>query len=199
MPEDRKVERIGLEYRLEKARKRLEGVPVPPRPKIVHIRLQGKAVNNQTGIEARFAGRAAKAFSDSITTAAAGVTGKLQNTGPIRQADLPQLLISGMTSPASGFVIELPPSGESQNPEGPADRAMEMVQDILEAALTGDDTALREAAEQLHPRALRKLTEFMQLLMKNGAQTTIGFNRRDTAFRTPADIETAAKRLAALN
>ena len=29
MPQDREIERIGLERRLEKARQRLEGVPIP--------------------------------------------------------------------------------------------------------------------------------------------------------------------------
>ena len=49
MPDDLKVERIGLEYRLKKARQRLEGVPIPPRPKSVHANFQGEPVVDMVG------------------------------------------------------------------------------------------------------------------------------------------------------
>ena len=69
MPDNREVERIGLEYRLKKARQKLEGVPVPPRPKLegvpvpprpktVNVAFQGDPVVDGVGINAEFSGRA---------------------------------------------------------------------------------------------------------------------------------------------
>ena len=57
MPESREIERIGLEYRLEKAKQRLEGVPIPPRPILTDVKFQGKPVVDDVGMEASFTGR----------------------------------------------------------------------------------------------------------------------------------------------
>ena len=50
MPEDHEVERIGLEYRLEKAKQRIKGVPIPPRPKGVHVAFRGEPVVDGVGM-----------------------------------------------------------------------------------------------------------------------------------------------------
>ena len=50
MPEEREVERIGLESRLKKARKRLEGVTPPRKPIEFTIKLHGLAQRDRSGL-----------------------------------------------------------------------------------------------------------------------------------------------------
>ena len=51
----------------------------------------------------------------------------------------------------------------------------------------------------MHPRAVRKVTEFLEILKPNGAQATIEFNGREAALRDPGEVERAANRLAGRN
>ena len=83
MPKDHEVERIGLEYRLEKARKRLEGVPIPTKPKSIHVNFQGEPVVDGESIDANFAGKATTAFAESTAITTAGAAGQLHDTGAI--------------------------------------------------------------------------------------------------------------------
>ena len=96
MPERRRVKRMGLDYMLEKEKQKLEGVPIPPRPKSVHVGLQGQPVADGAGIDANFAGKTTRTFAESTAIAIAGSTGELQDTGayptdPFDNSSLPEL------------------------------------------------------------------------------------------------------------
>ena len=110
MPEDHEVERIGLEYRLEKTRQRIEGLPIPPKPKIVNVAFRGSPVVDGVGINAEFSGRTTKTFADSTAITVAGSTGQLKDTGAIPNRSLGQQLISGVTTGSFGFQFQLPNS-----------------------------------------------------------------------------------------
>ena len=122
-------------------------------------------------------------------------------TAPHR--DLGQQLISGVTHGSFGFEIELPPStatdGQTGQTFNPAERAVEMVQNLLEASLSGTDEELAELIGQMHPRAVRKVAEFLEILRANRAQAAIGFNGREAALRNPGEVERATSRLAVQN
>ena len=81
MPESRIVERMGLEHMLAKEKQRLEGVPIPSRPKTVLITFEGDPAADGSGIDANFAGKTTRAFAESTAIAIAGSTGELQDTG----------------------------------------------------------------------------------------------------------------------
>ena len=202
MPENREVERTGLEYRLDKAMKKLEGVPIPPRPNPVHLAFQGEPVADGVGIDAGFAGKATAGFAESTAITTAGVTGQLHDTGAIPHRGLGQQLISGVRG-SFGFEIELPPSTATDEQTGqtfnPAERAVEMVQNLLESSLAGTDEDLAELIGQMHPRAVRKVAEFLEILRANRAQAAIGFNSREAALRNPGEVERATSRLAVPN
>ena len=118
MPKDHEIERIGLEYRLEKARQRLEGVPIPPRPKSIHVNFQGEPVVNGESIDANFAGKATTAFAESTAITTAGAAGQLHDTGAIPHRGLGRQLVSGVTGGSFGFEIELPPLRRMREPMG---------------------------------------------------------------------------------
>ena len=190
MPDDLKVERIGLEYRLKKARQRLEGVPIPPRPKSVHANFQGEPVVDMVGMDANFAGKATTAFAESTAITTAGAAGQLHDTDAIPHRGLGRQLISGVTRGSFGFEIELPPPTEGERGRGqtdnPAEKAVEMIQDLLETSLAGTDEELATLTDQMHPRAVRKVAEFLKILKNNRAQVTIGLNGCEVALETPA-------------
>ena len=200
MPKDREIERMGLEYRLEKARQRLEGVPIPPRPKSIHVNFQGEPVVNGESIDANFAGKATTAFAESTAITTAGAAGQLHDTGAIPHRGLGRQLVSGVTGGSFGFEIELPPPAEDERARGqtdnPAEKAVEMIQDLLETSLTGTDEELATLTDQMHPRAVRKVVEFLQILKNNGAQVTIEMGGREVGLRNPDEVEQATRRLA---
>ena len=74
-----------------------------------------------------------------------------------------------------------------------------MIQDLLKTSLEGGDDDLAVLTDKMHPRAVRKVAEFLEILRTNGAQVTIGFNGREVALRDPGEVERAVNRLAARN
>ena len=200
MPQDRVVERIGLEYRLEKARQRIQGMPIPPRPRSVHLTFQGSPVADGLSIDTSFAGRATTTFAEYTALGVAAATGELHDTGDIPRRALGQQRVSGVTRGSFGFEIELlPPTGveEPQGPtDSPAERAVTALQDLLEVSLEGTDEELAGLKDQMHPRAVRKVADLIELLRTNQAQVTIGFRDREVALSNPGEVEDVAKRLA---
>ena len=203
MPETRVVERIGLERRLQKAKRRLEGVPMPPPPVKTHVTFRGKPIVEGTGIDTNFSGRATTAFSESVAITIAGATGELHDTGGIPHRGLGQQLISGVTTGSFGFEIELPRSTGPERQRGntgyDAERAVEMIQNLLETSLKGDDDDLAELTGAMHPRAVRKVAEFLEILKNNEAQVAIRFRNREVALSNPEEVETSTRRLARRN
>ena len=70
-----------------------------------------------------------------------------------------------------------------------------MIQDLLETSLTGTDEELATLTDQMHPRAVRKVTEFLKILKNNGAQVTIEMGGREVGLRNPDEVEQATRRL----
>ena len=203
MPESRIVERMGLEHMLAKEKQRLEGVLIPPRPKTVLITFEGDPAADGSGIDANFAGKTTRAFAESTAIAIAGSTGELQDTGGIPHRALGQQLITGVTTGSFGFEIELMPDtvpeGRLRPPVSIAERAVAMIQDLLQGTLDRADDELSELAGRLHPRAVRKLAEFVEIVKNNGAQVAIGLNNREVALRNLEEADQAMKRLVTRN
>lgn len=203
MPEDREVERIGLEHRLEKAKLRLEGVPVPKPPRPIRLSFGGQPVIDGLGIDTNFGGKAATIFADLLALTVAGSTGQLEDTGAIPRRELSHQLISGVTRGSFGFEIELPTSTVAEDPSGEpsnvAEEAVEMIQNLLTVALLGEDEDLAELTGEMHPRSVRKVAEFIDLMRNNGAGVEIGFQGKEVALRNSAEVEKAGRRLAERN
>ena len=58
--------RIGFQGRLDLVRQKIEGVPVPPRPKKLAATFGGEPIIDNYGIDANFAAEAVTFFSDTI-------------------------------------------------------------------------------------------------------------------------------------
>ena len=203
LPDYRDVERMGMEVRLRRARAKLEGVPVPPRPNTIHVSFQGEPVVDGAGIDTNFAGKTTTALSESTAITIASSTGELKDTGAIPHRGLNQPILSGITRGSFGFQIKLPTATIIDGADGqtvnPAVRAVQMIQDLVQASIEGDDENLAELTAQMHPRAVRKVAEFLSILKNNRAQVVIGLNGREVALRNADEVERATQRLAPRN
>ena len=187
---------------IAKARRELEGVPIPPRPVAVHIAFSGEPVSRQ-GIDAAFAGKTTTAFAELTAITIAASTGPLEDTGGIPHRGLGQQLISGVTAGSFGFQIQLPPSAPAES-EGPrptstAESAIETIQDLLEGALTAGDDDLAELTARIHPRAVKKMAEFLTIVKTNRAQTSVALNGRVVGLKNTSEVDRATSRLAPVN
>lgn len=77
--------------------------------------------------------------------------------------------------------------------------AIDMIQNLLQAALTGSDEELSEAVHQMHPRATNKIFQFLELMRKKHAQFKIEREEKRVAFNTPEEIARTARRLSKSN
>ncbi len=195
LPEERATERYGFEYRLERAQQKIEGVPVPPRPRRWLTSFRGEPVQSNSGIDANFGAEAVTIASDSIRLTTGSATGELKWTGQIPRNALGQPIITGVTLGSFGFVMELPPREDSNNIPSPSEQAINSVQGLLRATLEGEDDELAIAAAVMHPRAVNKVVEFLKLMKDRRAQFTMQYEGDTVSFQTENDVENAHRRL----
>ena len=199
IPDSRAIERIGLQSRLDRIRKRLDGVPVPPRPKQLYVSFNGQPVVGSYGINANFAGNAINIFTDTFRATTASLTGELTDRGQISRRPLSQLLITGAANGSFGFLMEIPlPEADPYGFSYP-EEAFNLLQELLRATKDGDDEALSAAMVTLHPRAVHTVAAFLNFLRKQKAQFATNYRGNEVRFDTDAEIADAATRLANSN
>ena len=96
--------------------------------------------------------------------------------------------------PSFGFELELPQLPGIPPEENPAGKALEKMMEILNAANNGSDQELNEALTQLHPRAARKLAEWLELMRRNGAGVSLESGGQQAKI-SPEEMPRAAARL----
>ena len=140
---------------------------------------------------------------DAVAMAAAGSAGILESSGAVPGRKEGQPVITGTTNGSFGFELELPSlRQESAGREGPdlyVKEAVQKIQDLLILSTKGSDDDLSEMADDMHPRAVRKVGEFLELVRVNEAR--FGLDFRNRKFRISADnqLDDTIKRLAARN
>ena len=164
---------------------------------------RGKPVYGESGIDANFSARAMKLLVDAIAMAAAGSAGILESAGAVPGRKEGQPVITGTASGSFGFELELPFT-EQDTSEGPnhnsyVKEAVQKIQDLLILSRDGSDDDLSQLADDIHPRAVRKLGEFLELVRFNEAR--FGLDFRNRRFRVTADsqLEDTIKRIANRN
>ncbi len=186
IPEGNVIERMSLESRLESAKAALAGLPQQFAPK-ARLTFRGKPVFGSHGIAADFGGKAAGAFSDAFAAVAAGLSEGLRYMGPIPNRDKNQLLITGTAIGSFGFEFELPATEPSLFPEAEkAQEAMTKIEALFRLAAEGSDDEVAEVIEEVHPRAVKKVHDFLELLVQQ--QAWCGLEFADRFFRY-ADFE----------
>lgn len=199
-PEDEElvVERMGLETRLKKAKARIAGVERPPAPKKASIVFRGAPVCRDGGLAADFGIVALSAFTDAVTTMAAGCSGQLDAAGPVPRREETRPVIMGFNA-APICLVELEIQRDAP-PEAArlSEQALYAILELFRLSADGSDAALADYAASLHPRAVGQVAEFLALLPRSGAWCGLHFLGRQFHYADAAQQEQSAHRLAAL-
>lgn len=195
MSEDRVIDRMSLETRLVSVKAALAGLPQQVAPK-ARLTFRGKPVFGSHGIAADFGGKAAGAFSDAFAAIAAGLSEGLRFMGPIPNRDKNQLLITGTAIGSFGFEFELPAAEPSLFPEvEKAQQAMAKIEALFRLTAEGSDDEVAEVVEEVHPRAVKKVRDFLELLVQQQAWCGLEFGDRFFRYADFEQIKASCERL----
>jgi len=182
IPQENVIERLGFEIRLERAKTALIAVPTAFEPEKTRLTFRGAPVFGSQGIAADFAAKASGYFAEAYAAIIAGMQDQLRDMGPIPDKARNQLAITGIAHGSFGFEFELPKlDGDLFSQSGGASEALDALLVLLEKAASGTDDEVTEAVETVHPRAVKKVVEFLDCMEKRGAWCGIEF--RDHHFR----------------
>ncbi len=197
------ITRMGLESRLREVQEEIESYEVHPigehSPGFANARLTfgGKPVIGQDGIMADFSARALASFEIAVASIGASLNGSLADKGPIPGRDTYSLLITGIAHGSFGFEFK----GTSQHTGSlieysEVEPAVNMVKNILEASLGAtDDNDLTDELDDIHQRALKHLSEFLDIVAKNEAVCTLRFGDDEVRFNDTEQVKRSAERL----
>ena len=195
IPEGNVIERLSFESRLESVKSALAMLPQQVAPK-AKLTFRGKPVFGSHGIAADFGGKAAGAFSDAFAAVAAGLSEGLCYMGPIPNRDRNQLLITGTAIGSFGFEFELPSPEPSLFPESEKTKdAMTKIEALFRLAAEGTDDEVAEVIEEVHPRAVKKVYEFLELLVQQQAWCGLEFADRFFRYADYEQIKASCERL----
>jgi len=197
-PAARLIERMSLQARLENVQAKLVALPELSPVQKVKLTFRGRPVFGSQGIVADFGSQATAAFADAFATIAAGLDGSLNDAGPIPNRNRNELLITGTAIGSFGFELELP-APHAQQPlfpeEAAPETAMLKMEALLRLAATGSDDDLAEVIEQAHPRAVRKVYEFVDFLAKSEALCGLEFGNHIFRHLDDEQVRLSCERL----
>lgn len=199
LPSENLIERMSLEERLESVRQQLLDLPEKNIEKI-QLTFRGKPVRASYGIAADFGTKAAGAFASSFASILAALNENLSNMGPLPKQDQSQLLITGTAIGSFGFEFELPQTEPAlfSNVATPK-QAVEKLELLMRLSVEGSDDDVAEAIEEVHPRAVNKLHEFMDYLAQQQAWCTLKTKKRTFAFASAEQLKASSDRLKSEN
>lgn len=200
IPKENIIERLGFEARLKDVEEQLKNISINSVPQKAKITFRGEPVFGTHGIYADFATNAIAAFSDAFSAVLAGLTEKLNYMGPIPNREKNQLLITGTAIGSFGFEMELPAKNENAQQElfpvqDNAEIALEKIQELFKLTANGTDDELSELIDEIHPRAVRKVADFLNLLLINKAWCGLDFNEKYFKYSGIEQIQIASDRL----
>lgn len=201
VPAENVIERMSLESRLEKVRAELAALPLKINaPRIARLTFRGRPVFGSHGIAADFAGKATEAFADAFAAVAASLNENLRYMGPIPDRDKNQLLITGTAIGSFGFELELPSADPALFPELETPQsAMTKILALFRLAAEGSDDEVAEVVEEVHPRAVRKLHDFLEFLVEREAWCGLEFSGHRFRYSDYAQIKVSYERLKSEN
>lgn len=194
IPSTAVIQRISLESRLKSARQALEREMAAPTPSRARLTFRGRPVVGSRGMSADFGGKASTAFADAFAAVVAGLNESLQFMGPIPDRAKNQLLITGTAIGSFGFEFELPASGLFPEQEKTEDALQKMLA-LLEASAVGSDDDVAELVDAIHPRAVKKISEFLGLLVQHQAWCGLEFRHKVFRFDGADQLANSASRL----
>ncbi|MES2740726.1 MAG: hypothetical protein V4754_07210 [Pseudomonadota bacterium] len=176
------IKKISFEGRLHSAKNALAALKELPLPQKAKLTFKGKPVVGAHGIFAEFGIKAAWNFVDAFAAVAAGLGENLRFMGPIPDRAKNQLLITGTAIGSFGFEFELPTENDDLiAEESLPERALKNICDLLEKSADGSDDEISELVDEIHPRAVQKIHDFLNHLSQH--QAWCGFEYKGGFFQ----------------
>lgn len=198
IPEEDVIERSAFEERLESARNLLTRFLAMPQPEKLRLTFRGRPVTGSHGIAADFGTKAAGAFADAFAAVVAGLNESLRYMGPIPDKARNQLLITGTAVGSFGFEFELPVATQKHDlfPEpAKTEEALEKMQALLDLSVSGSDDQVTDLVDAIHPRAVKKISEFLNILSQQDAWCGLEFRNYYFRYQNIAQIQNSIERL----
>lgn len=192
-PQKNILERRGLESRLKSVRAALEQCDRDVTPLRAKLTFRGTPVIKSHGIFADFALKATGMFSEAYAKIAASIIGRLGASGPIPDKGNNRLMIVGTAVGSFGFEFELPHSDAFPNMRL-SEQAFASIIDLLRLSSRGSDDDLADVIEQLHPRAVSGLYDFLQYLIQEEAWCGIECGKQAFKYESREEQERATNR-----
>jgi hypothetical protein len=181
------IKKISFQSRLQSAKNALATMARYQISKKAKLTFRGKPVVGSHGMTAEFGSKAAQIFADAYAAVAAGLGERLRYMGPIPDRAKNQLLITGTAIGSFGFEFELPSHREDLlNEEPHTDQALKKLQDLMQTSAEGSDDQISELVDEIHPRAVSKVHDFLNYLAQQQAWCGLEF---DGAFFRYSDID----------
>jgi hypothetical protein len=106
------------------------------------------------------------------------------------------LLITGTAIGSFGFEFELPAQPETLFTElEKTEEAMNKIESLLRLAAEGSDDDMAEVIEEIHPRAVKKVYEFLDLLVQQQAWCGLQFGDRKFLYVDYEQLKKSSARL----
>lgn len=195
-PPDRVISRRSLIARLEDIKTRIAAAHVDERaPSTMKLIFRGKPVINNAGIFAEFGTKAIAAFNEIIAALAAATDAPLAETGPIRNRDQNQLLITSTVQGSFGFELQEHCIGQMRLDEiTPTQRAIQQAHALLRGMLSTDDD-LADAAGEVPPRAMDRTRDFLKTLLDAEAYCTADLGGNIARFNNVDQVKRSLDRI----
>ncbi|WP_353172382.1 hypothetical protein [Acinetobacter rudis] len=197
IPEENVIDRLGLTNRLEAVESRLLSVNPYHIQKTAKLTFRGNPVIGSEAISANFAAKATKLFSDAVAAVSAGMSGALNFSGPIPDSNTNQLMITGTAIGSFGFEFELPRVDKFDicPEQSIVEKAINEIRELFETSAIGSDDKLNDLIEEVHPRAVTKIHDFLIFLFEQNAKCGLEFEDKFFRFNDEQQLENSINRL----
>ncbi|WP_273827042.1 hypothetical protein [Providencia rettgeri] len=196
MDETDVISRMSLEYRLSKIDEELKNSNINRHsPAKAIITFKGDPVFGTVGISSTFGAKILKAFNSAITNVSTSLLPILgtQKVEP--------MVITGTAKGSFGFILEEPSRGGILDFDEKSITAssLEKTYRVLKSAISSDDDMLSAELEDLDENAIKKLREFIDILVKEKTIFTIKNSDFSLIVRNPQQLETISYKLSVDN
>lgn len=196
IPEENKIERVGLESKKKELEEVLSSREGPLyEPVRARLTFTGKPVIGNQGIFADFGATIVSTFNDCVAAIGASQIESLGTRGSIPNKDDYRLMITSTALGSFGFELEEVPREEMPFPDmSLVKSAIEKIKLMLQASI-GTDEDLSEAISEADNRALEKLHTFLETMAENDAMCSLEFNNEIFGFSGIDQVKRSEKRL----
>lgn len=196
MDENDIISRMSLEYRLSKIDEEIKNANINIHsPAKAVITFKGDPILGTVGISSAFSAKILKAFNSAITQVSTSLC------PIIGMQKIEPMIITGIAKGSFGFILEEPSRGDilDFDEKSITSTSLEKTYRILSSAISNDDEQLSTELEELDEKSIKKLREFIDILVNERTIFTIKNSDFSLIVRNPQQLETISYKLSVNN